>query len=314
MMMKTLSYLFFASLVFAIISCDKVKDPIPTKTDIEKLIEQYYPGNPDDYDRDPTFTANTNTNRNVLLEDYTGHRCNNCPAAATIAKNIEASNPNRVFVLSVHAGGKGSPFQEVSKPGDSKYPKFSHDFRTQAGTTYAQEIAGIIGNPAGMISRTISQEGTPWNHSTNTWENKVNDILSANDLKANIQIKYNYYPETKGLFVHYELEALQALDDKTRVVVLLMEKEFISEQVGAGGIEIDDYKHHNVLVGNVSQIWGESHGALAVGEKKTGLVINGLNEMNTVATIDETDMAIVCFVINRDTYEVYQVIVEDVNF
>jgi hypothetical protein len=313
--MKTVKHSILTLLaLFLIMSCEKVDDPIIEKTSIEKLIEKYFPGNPDDYELNLTFSANTNTNRNVLLEDYTGHKCNNCPAAAVKAKDIESANSGRVFVLSVHAGPIGSNFQKPSKSGDSEYPRFSHDFRTEAGTTYAEQIAGMIGNPAGMISRTISQEGTPWNHSTGTWETKVNDILSANDLKANIQIKYNYYPETKGIFVHYELEALQNLDENTRVVVLLMEKEFISEQVDAGGVEIDDYKHHNILVGNISQIWGENHGALTAGEKKTGLVINGLNEMNKVATIEETDMAIVAFVMNRITYEIYQVILEDVVF
>jgi hypothetical protein len=125
--MKTFTSLFLSisTIILVGIACDKIDSPVIEKTSVEKLIETYYPGKPDDYELNPTFTPNTNTNRNVLLEDYTGHRCNNCPAAATIAKNIEAANPNRVFIMSVHAGPIGSTFQEVSKPGDSKYPKFS---------------------------------------------------------------------------------------------------------------------------------------------------------------------------------------------
>lgn len=311
--------LLLCSIVF---SCEKIDDPIIKKTPIRELIEKYYPGNADDYNQNPNFTANTNTNRNVLIEDYTGHLCANCPAAAIIAKDIEAAHPGRVFILSVHASN-GSDyehqfFQNPHTSADPDYPKFSHDFRTLAGYSYTTKIPGFIGNPSGMISRTISQEGTPWNHSTNKWQTATEDILTANDLKANIQIIYNYYPDTKGLFVHYEVEALQELGNNTKVIILVLQKEFISEQKdnNAAGGEVDDYHHHNFLVGNLSGIFGDalSGETIKVGDKITGLVINGLSEINTVHQIDENNMAVVAMVVNSDTYEIYQVIMEDIIF
>ena len=42
--------------------------------------------------------------KRVLLEDYTGHTCQNCPAAAAIAHNQEAVYNGKLIVLAVHAG------------------------------------------------------------------------------------------------------------------------------------------------------------------------------------------------------------------
>ncbi|MBM3160651.1 MAG: hypothetical protein FJZ66_04875, partial [Bacteroidetes bacterium] len=64
-------------------SCDKVDDPypLPYNTDLDTTL---YPGNWSDYIANewPQFSSNTNTNRNVLIEDFTGHLCVFCPAAA----------------------------------------------------------------------------------------------------------------------------------------------------------------------------------------------------------------------------------------
>ena len=62
------------------ISCDKINNPIPIE---EGAIDwTLYPGgDPATYPY-PIWTSNNNTDRNVLIEDYTGHLCTNCPAAA----------------------------------------------------------------------------------------------------------------------------------------------------------------------------------------------------------------------------------------
>ena len=81
-----------------------MKNPYPPEVNLE-LDTTLYPGLWSDYENNdwPIFSENTNTNRNVLIEDYTGHHCNNCPNAATIAHDIEVANPTRVFVASIHA-------------------------------------------------------------------------------------------------------------------------------------------------------------------------------------------------------------------
>ena len=115
---KILSIIF--GLVFLINSCDKVDPPYTTGFDCES------------------------GNQNVLIEDYTGHDCVNCPGAAVTAHDIKSNCEDRVIVIAVHAGYFAKP-----KAAPSEY---TYDFRTQAGNEWNDYFA-IIGNPNGMVNR-----------------------------------------------------------------------------------------------------------------------------------------------------------------
>ena len=90
-------------------ACDRISNPYPVQPCLE-LDTTLYPGNWSEYVANewPTFTQNTNTDRNVLIEDFTGHKCIYCPAAAELAHQLHEANPNRVFVASIHAGVDGA--------------------------------------------------------------------------------------------------------------------------------------------------------------------------------------------------------------
>ena len=85
-------FIFSSIIAFAIFSCDKVDNAYPAQTYTGGLDPTLYPGNITDYVV-PTFSPNTNTNRNVLIEDFTGHTCIFCPDAAAEAHNLETANP-----------------------------------------------------------------------------------------------------------------------------------------------------------------------------------------------------------------------------
>ena len=132
--MRFLTVIFLYSLIIS--SCDYVENPIPESSgDIDWNLYPFdttstpYPW--------PSFTTNNNTQRNILLEDYTGHTCTNCPAAADIAHQLEVNYPDRLFMASIHASTDGS-FQAVQPP------TFNIDFTTQAGNTYVSEMSGFL--------------------------------------------------------------------------------------------------------------------------------------------------------------------------
>ena len=116
-MMKKIVFvsMIAVALASAVGSCDKVENPFPKDTG--GLDWSLYPdGDSAHYAQNhwPTFTANTNTQRNVIIEDFTGHRCVNCPntAAAVHAKVI--SDPDHIYAASIHSGPAGmTSFQEL---------------------------------------------------------------------------------------------------------------------------------------------------------------------------------------------------------
>ncbi|MFN5378805.1 MAG: hypothetical protein ACK5BQ_08575, partial [Ignavibacteria bacterium] len=89
------SIIFAGLLSLVLISCDVVNAPYEKN-----------PKDPSDTLLKDTSTVITRTGalQNVLLEDYTGQLCGNCPEAAEIADRLYKVNGGRVIVTAIHAG------------------------------------------------------------------------------------------------------------------------------------------------------------------------------------------------------------------
>jgi hypothetical protein len=298
--MKNLLIPISAICLLVFISCDKVENPIPIE---EGAVDwTLFPGgDPATYPY-PTWTANTNVDRNVLIEDFTGHVCTNCPAAAVIASTLETNNPGRVFVASIHASLDGS-FQGLEPP------EFITDFTTIAGNTYATEIDGFVGNPMGTTNRTLTgyQPGVIWQLDSK-WVLNTNDLLTTNDLSANLQLKYNYYPSTNSIFVHTETEFVSELEGTYNIVLYLIRDTVIAPQKLITGATEEEYHHHSVLTDNINGSWGTQmvSGTVAVGEK----FYNNFSYQipTTDSTFNIENLSLITYVCNRETYEILQVI------
>ncbi len=308
-MINKLTNIFILALSIAVSSCDKVENPIKPAVLLDTTI---YPGNWDDYP-EPVFTPNTNTFRNVLLEDYTGHRCPNCPSAAAIAADLELANPTRVFVASIHAGPGGiTTFQELASDcGLSSNPngEYCTQFYNAQSLAYGaafQNGFGFFGNPQGTINRVSFSASTMFQFS-NEWGTRVDEVLTANDLKVNIQAKSNYYSEANGFYLHVETEFLEDLTGDYNLSVYLIENSTIDFQDNAG-VVVEDYHHHNVFRGCIDGLaWGQSiPGDHVTGEKK---YFDYSYSLPTGST--NTDYHLLIYVHDVATYEILQVIKHD---
>ncbi|MFT4601194.1 MAG: hypothetical protein ACI857_001372 [Arenicella sp.] len=308
--MKTAKILFaFALLSMITISCDKVTNPIKPAVDLDTNL---FPGNwAADY---PviTWTANPNTDRNVLIEDYTGHRCPNCPAAATIASDLETADPTRIFVASLHAAPGGtSSFQdtspdcgEPSNPEDKYCTEFFNDVVIAYGTEF-QSGFGFFANPQGAVSREVP-DGSSMFSLSSQWGTRANDLIAANDLKINIQSQINYYPSTNGLFLHTETEMLEDLGNSYNLVVYLIEDK-VTDWQDDNGTALEDYKHHNVLRGCIDGLpWGRTLNGTTSGSKN---YLDYTYELPAGKTNDDYHLLIYAY--DQSTYEILQVIKQD---
>jgi hypothetical protein len=293
--------LFIIITLFSIYSCDKVKRPIESTVVPNSLDESLYPGDFTSYPW-PTFEENVNTNRNFLIEDYTGHTCVYCPLAAETAEELETENSGRVFVASIHAspGGIGD-FQKLEPP------TFVHDFTTTEGILYGTTFEngfGFTGNPRGTINR-ITFDGFIFQASSN-WESQLTTVLSENNLKVNLQSHLNYYESTRGVFLHTEIDPMTLSNDSISIVVYLIENTFIAPQKKSGEGTILDYNHHNVHRGNID---GLAFGRTLNDDYKKE---NGLYQVDISYKLpdayDPTNTHLLVYAMNPITYEIYQVI------
>lgn len=300
-MKKVLYALTFGLLsITSFVSCDRVTRPVIIQTELDTTL---YPGDFVNYVA-PTFEQNTNTEKNVLLEDWTGHQCTFCPGAAAEAKILEEANPDRVFVATIHAGPAAngiSSFQVWNESG-----KYSTNFTTVEGTTMAaaffSQPVGFSSNPKGCVNRL--EDGGLFFLNYPDWGDKVTEGL-ASPLDINLQAKSNYFPSTNGVFLHTETEFINELEGEYNIVVYAIENKIIDWQKDISG-DIENYEHHNVHIGNVfNETWGRTVGS---GTIQAGTKVVTDFSYKVPEGLDNTKMHFIIYVYDKETYEVMQVI------
>ncbi|MDG2344340.1 MAG: Omp28-related outer membrane protein [Flavobacteriales bacterium] len=303
-------YLIFIAFT-GIYGCDKIDNPIPPVFgDVDWSL---YPGDSNNYltlynfdDPSSNWSANTNTSKNILLEDYTGHKCTNCPAAAVIAKQLEDDASLGVVLVSVHAGAGGA-FQETDS-------EFITDFTTDAGDVYVVDMPGMFANPLGTINRNpTGANNTVW-HASSSWANTVSTETSAS-LLANIQVQANHFPSTNGLFIHTETEFKDNLTGDYHLIIYLIRESVIAPQkMGDGSID-HHYHHHSILSDNINGTWGSliSSGSIANGTKFYNDFSVELTAPSADSTYDVNNLSLVTYLCERNTFKILQVVKTELN-
>lgn len=119
--------------------------------------------------------------RKVLIEEYTGQMCVNCPEGHAMTERITADFRNKVVVVGIHAGSLAVGVDEGG-------------LMTADGDVYAAKY-GVTGYPSVIINRT----GTPVT-AVNNWYGLVDDAVSkAGNAPAAIVLNSNISTTPEGV-------------------------------------------------------------------------------------------------------------------
>lgn len=194
--------------------------------------------------------------RKILLEDYTGAKCPNCPEAADIAKELQAAFPGQIIVMSVHAGYYAKP---------DPIPPFNYDFRNETATDLTNFFK-IPEFPSGMTNRMVPAGASSRPLGRDAWAAAVNDMLNA-DADLSIDIENSYAAATRTVTVNVDLEYFNAQDADNYLAVYVLEDSIVKPQVDNRKTDpyVLDYVHNHVLRGAVNgKWWGERLGETAI--------------------------------------------------
>jgi hypothetical protein len=228
--------------------------------------------------------------RKVLLEDYTGHKCPNCPEAAELAHSLEQIYPGQVILLTVHAGFYSTP----DGSGD-----FTADLRTAEGTEI-HDFFGFYAYPSGLVNRSEYKSNKILFISD--WEGAVEAQVNE-PAQAEITLSNTYDAGNRNLTCEAETVFLDDITGTFFICVFIVESGIISPQKDEQGA-ILDYEHNHVLRASMNGTWGEP-----VGVDGSAIADNVLeNEYNFVlpATWNAENCAVVAFVYDEATREVVQ--------
>ncbi|MFM7340074.1 MAG: Omp28 family outer membrane lipoprotein, partial [Bacteroidota bacterium] len=201
----------------------------------------------------------------VLIEDFTGFRCGNCPSAAQIAAELHKAYEGKVIVLGIHSGATfASPRGKL----------YAEDFRTPVGEElFTTFLGGTGGQPNGMVNRSgdgnkiVAPDG---------WAAQVAKELEKT-AKATIDLKPTYDSVTKLLTVDVDVKWISAGGPDDHLAIYLSEDSIVYAQKDyrrpSLGLSEDDsnFVHMHMLRGAIGEFgtWGEQVASKAAGSSIT---------------------------------------------
>jgi len=214
--------------------------------------------------------------RNVLVEDFTGHKCGFCPRATRSVYDLKQTYGDRLIILSIHAGFFAS----------TNIPPYTYDFKCTESTTIDTDFGiSLAGNPNGMVNR-----------------KKLNG--STEPLPVRIDVSAEYDTTTRQLDAQVQLDFASDLSGTHKLAIYLVEDSIVKWQkdYDASPSDVENYVHREVLRGSMSGTYGETISNTLSGETA---IRNYSTTLNT--GWDAKHMSLVVFLYNDATKEIIQV-------
>ena len=230
------TYILLFIMILWITGCDVVTESFGPVGD-----RGWKPG----FDQAPVYNDTLIEKRRLLLEEFTGHKCPNCPEGADIAKQIMDDNPGDFYVVSIHAGSFAKP--DISDP-DQSYPS---DFTTKTGDKLMIKYQVSV-FPGGMLNRTEINGRVKVNHQQ--WKQEADALLTdpaymKPRFKMYLKNTYNNEVGNASLRIGYKVEALENVTGNIAIVAYVLESHIIAPQTDKrlSDSYIPDYEHNHVL-------------------------------------------------------------------
>ena len=174
--------------------------------------------------------------RAVLLEDFTGQRCVNCPLASEMVEQlVQTYGDTALIAVGIHGGPLGFA-------GNARYVGLA----TEAGDEYFTHW-GLEYQPVGLVNRHGATNYTDWAAAIKE------EMGKTAPLEMNVQTSLGT-EEIEIMVSEYGTDG--QVDG--RLQVWLLEDSVTALQLMPNGTANTDYVHNHVLRAPVNGLWGES--------------------------------------------------------
>jgi hypothetical protein len=207
MMRNLRNSILVISAVAMLFGCDVIEDP---KVEFGLYRSDLY-GPP------PAFQSSGAPHQKVLLEDFTGHDCGNCPNGHLKAAELLDQYGEDLAVVAVHAGSLAAPFP----------PNYPADWTTPEGQYYLLTQVGSDVMPKGRTNRLTDASII---HSPSAWPAKVAEAFALTP-EVNLQLNVSYVEENQHLNIHVNSEWFEDAPGDYRLVIMITEGEIYAPQL-----------------------------------------------------------------------------------
>jgi len=176
------------------------------------------------------------TDRVVLVEEFTGIDCVNCPTGAQKLKQISSQNPGKVIVIGIHAG-----FFATDHNG--------FDLRCSDGEELEQFLGPVQGYPAATINRKIFDGENQLPLGQSQWAGLINSEICKRPI-ASIDLSTTYNANDSLLSITADVTPSDFFNDVLEhdlaMTIMITEGDIIGYQLTPSGSD-NAYVHEHVL-------------------------------------------------------------------
>lgn len=185
------------------------------------------------------YVKPADVNRNVLIEDFTGQRCLNCPnASAQIDSLIAQYGHDAIIAVSIHSGPLGFK-------GNAKLTGLATDL----GDTYYNHW-NCDHQPIGLVNRLGGLQDYP------AWPALVRQALSQ---KSTIEMEATVHYNDTTREAAFKVNILGTSGTtKGKLQLWVIEDSITAMQIMPNGKAKADYVHQHVLRAAVNGEWGQN--------------------------------------------------------
>ncbi len=179
-------------------------------------------------------SGNTGTEKKVLIEEFTGASCPNCPTGAAEIQSLQALHGERLVAVAIHAGFF------AKKTTESKF-----DFLTTEGASIEQFLGEPEGYPSAVIDRKEVDGLLQISGAVSKWAGVIAEQLDEK-AKMSIKIKNTYDATNRQLSTAIALNPTETLSETLALTVYITENNIIDAQKNQNTI-IKDYTHRHIF-------------------------------------------------------------------
>jgi hypothetical protein len=238
--------------------------------------------------------------KNVLIEEFTGVKCPNCPDGHNIVATIQNANPSRVIAVGYYPFGQAQtePLKDLTKA----------DFRIADATELSTLLGGIQFLPIAAVDRKMF--GGAILTARTLWSSNVQARLAV-ATPINMQLSVSYDDASREAIIKTTLKYTSALSTKHNISLAIYENNLVDAQEYPTYID-SSYTFKHVLRDVITPVGGASV-LDSLTTKAAGLVFEKTILYTLPAKWNPSNCKIVAFVHDAAaTKEVYQVIEKSV--
>ncbi len=185
--------------------------------------------------------------RVVLLEEFTGKGCTNCPKGSREIDNLLLQYPDNLIAVSIHAGFFADP---------EFFPVGIYDLRAEQSAFLYGYLGPNFGYPAGVVNRAYF--GPDLQIGLQQWASAISSEIQ-NAPSIEVEIEHTYDADTRELIMTVSGIGKEIESGDVRLSIMLTESGIVDAQddLEAGGI-VDDYVHKHVLRNMLTPAAGET--------------------------------------------------------